>query len=57
MLQYIVVFLILAASIAYAAVRVYRSLKQADQGCYNACEGCELDKNCKTQNEKQTHGE
>ena len=57
MLQYIIVFLILAASIAYAAVRVYRSLKQADQGCYNACQGCELAKNCKKQNEKQTHGE
>lgn len=47
MLQYIIVFLILAASIAYAAVRVYRSLKQADQGCYNACEGCVLAKKCR----------
>lgn len=57
MLQYIIVFLILAASIAYATVRVYRSLKQADQGCYNACQGCELAQNCMKQNEKQTHGE
>ena len=57
MLQYIIVFLILAASIAYAAVRVYRSLRHADQGCYNACEGCELAKNCKKKKEKQTHGE
>ena len=57
MLQYIIVFLILAASIAYAAVRVYRSLRQADQGCYNTCEGCQLAQNCKKQNEKQTHGE
>jgi len=52
MWQYIIVFLILAASVAYAAIRAYRSLKQAGQECYTACQGCELAKKCRKATKK-----
>ena len=40
-IQYLIVTVILAIAVGYAAWRIYRALRTANDPCYG-CEGCEL---------------
>ena len=40
-IQYLIVTVILAIAVGYAAWRIYRALRMANDPCYG-CEGCEL---------------
>ena len=45
-IQYLFVFIVLALAVAYAAYRLWRTLR--DPGCTpSACDGCPLAKGCK----------
>lgn len=40
-IQYLIVTVILAIAVGYAAWRIYRAFRMANDPCYG-CEGCEL---------------
>ena len=42
-MQYLVVALVVAAAVAYLAVRVYRSVTRKGWGGGSRCDGCTLD--------------
>lgn len=53
MIQYIIIAIILAACITYAAICIYRSLKQARECKNYQCSGCPFVEKCQKNKKKE----
>lgn len=53
MIQYIIIAIILAACVTYAAICIYRSIKQARECKNYQCSGCPFVKKCQKNKKKE----
>ena len=53
MIQYIIIAIILAACVTYAAICIYRSIKQARECKNSQCSGCPFVEKCQKNKKKE----